>query len=169
MEFLIFTLIIDLLPPGCKNTYYRYFVQVELFCKCFSTSIVISGIPGTPDKPEITQVDVSFISLSWTPPSHDGGSPITGYTIEQRDTIAASWTLASRDTVTDTTFTVTDLKAGEKYEFQVAAVNNVGQGPFSEPTKPVSLKPTYSKNFISNFPWSTYILLGRIYLQFIGV
>lgn len=119
---------------------------------------VISAIPGTPDKPEITQVDISFISLSWTPPPYDGGSPITGYTIEQRDTTSTSWTRASKDAVKETTFTVTDLKAGEKYEFQVAAINKVGQGSFSEPTKPVSLKPTYSKDSISNIPWSSYIM-----------
>ncbi|XP_038047566.1 titin-like, partial [Patiria miniata] len=100
-------------------------------------------VPGAPEKPEVTAVDRTQITISWSPPESDGGSPITGYVIEKKDTSSTRWTKAHRESVTETTLTVKDLIEGKEYEFRVAAVNKAGTGPFSAPSKPRITKPPY--------------------------
>ena len=88
-------------------------------------------------------MDSTKITISWSPPESDGGSPITGYTIEKKETSSTRWTKAHRDSVSETTFTVKDLMEGKEYEFRVAATNKAGTGPFSEPSEPRIAKPPY--------------------------
>ena len=90
-------------------------------------------------------MDSTQITISWSPPESDGGSPITGYTIEKKETSSTRWAKANRDTVSETTFTIKDLIEGKKYEFRVAAINKAGTGPFSEPSEPRITKPPYGK------------------------
>ncbi len=105
----------------------------------------LTDVPTAPGKPDITEVDSTLIGLHWSPPKSDGGSPITSYIIEKRDKPTARWMRATKETVTETDFTVTDLFEGKTYEFHVAAVNKAGQGPFSEPSDPTLCKPPYGK------------------------
>lgn len=78
--------------------------------------------PGAP-----TAVDVSVVTtvatLTWAPPTRDGGSPITGYTVIRVG--GATHSKAS----TDRSDTFTGLTVGVLYTFTVAAVNAVGTGP----------------------------------------
>ena len=92
----------------------------------------ISATPATvPTAPQSfgvtpgnTQVD-----LSWTAPSSDGGSGITGYKI-YRGTSSGSLTLL--DTIgTNTSYVSAGLTNGQAYYFQVRAVNAIGDGPLS--------------------------------------
>ncbi|XP_033628855.1 titin-like, partial [Asterias rubens] len=100
-------------------------------------------VPEAPGKPEVTAIDRTQITISWTPPKSDGGSPIKGYLIEKKETTSTRWTKAVKDSVSETTLTVRDLIEGSKYEFRVAAVNKAGTGPFSEPSEPTITKPPY--------------------------
>ena len=90
-------------------------------------------------------MDRTQITISWSPPKSDGGSPVTGYIIEKKETTSSRWTKAHRDSVSETTLTVRDLIEGKEYEFRVAAVNKAGTGPFSEPSEPRITKPPYGK------------------------
>jgi len=65
------------------------------------------------------------VSLSWTAPADNGGSPITGYAISIGTTSGGEVYLTS---VNGTTFTVTGLTNGQVYYFIVAAVNVRGNG-----------------------------------------
>lgn len=56
------------------------------------------GPPGTPREVETTE---DSITIQWTKPRHDGGSPITGYVIEKRLKSDDKWTKASHALVTD--------------------------------------------------------------------
>ncbi|XP_070549136.1 immunoglobulin superfamily member 22-like [Ptychodera flava] len=56
----------------------------------------------------------------WTPPASDGGSPITNYVIEKRDTARDRWSKATKEPVSETTFTITDLIEGNEYEFRIS-------------------------------------------------
>lgn len=40
--------------------------------------------PGKPGKPTIEDYDKDRALIRWDPPKNDGGSPITGYTVEKR-------------------------------------------------------------------------------------
>ena len=93
----------------------------------------------------MTAVDSKQITITWSPPESDGGSPITGYIIEKKETTSTRWTKAVRDSVTETTLTMKDLIEGKEYEFHVAAINKAGTGPFSEPSEPRITKPPYGK------------------------
>ena len=105
-------------------------------------------VPEAPGKPDVTAYDRTQITITWSPPASDGGSPIKGYIIEKKETSSTRWTKAVRDSVTETTLTVRDLIEGKEYVFQVAAVNKAGTGPFSEPSEPRITKPPYGKCFL---------------------
>ena len=78
----------------------------------------------------------------------DGGSPVTGYIIESKETTSTKWTKSHRDSVTEPTLTVKNLIEGKEYVFHVAAVNKAGTGPFSEPSEPRITKPPYGQSFL---------------------
>ena len=69
--------------------------------------------------------------ITWTPPSNDGGTPITSYIVETNE---ESSTHGNRIKVAESPYTVKGLKESHSYRFRVAAENKVGIGPFSEPS-----------------------------------
>ena len=106
----------------------------------------ISDKPGKPDRPEITRVARTSITLAYKPPESDGGSAIFNYAIEYRVEGGYKWVRANEDEVTkNLTYIVKGLKAGSMYEFRVAAENRAGVGPMSDPTEPREAKDELSK------------------------
>ena len=69
------------------------------------------------------------VRLSWAAPA-TGGTPIRDYVI-QRSRPGGAWTTVTDGVSTARSFTVRRLRNGRLYRFRVAAVNNVGAGPFS--------------------------------------
>ncbi len=69
------------------------------------------------------------VKLTWTAPSNNG-SPITDYLIE-RSVDGTSWAKVADGVSPATGFTVGELVNGRRYSFRVAAVNALGQGPWS--------------------------------------
>lgn len=51
-----------------------------------------SDEPRAPGRPEVAETDSDHISIKWTSPESDGGSPITGYDIERKEATSAKWT-----------------------------------------------------------------------------
>ena len=95
--------------------------------------------PPPPPEPQFNEKDGS-VTVTWQPPSDDGGSPITGYVVEQRTAKSPRWTQVSPKDLADTTLQLSKVPQDEEYTFRVAAVNKAGQGPFSEPSKPLIVK-----------------------------
>ncbi|PRD22652.1 UNVERIFIED_CONTAM: unc-22 [Trichonephila clavipes] len=95
--------------------------------------------PGKTSKPEVTDWDKDHVDLKWTPPTSDGGSPITGYIVEKKDKWG-DWEKALEVPADQTTATVPNLLQGQPYEFRVKAVNKAGPGEPSDPTAPVIAK-----------------------------
>ena len=88
------------------------------------------------------------VRLSWSPPTSNGGSPITDYVI-QRSVNGTNWLVVDDGVSTKTTITVGNLINGTSYRFRVAAQNATDLGPSSgtvaatprwKPTAPTSLK-----------------------------
>merc|ERR1711974_546994 len=48
-------------------------------------------VPSQPSKPTILDWTPTFVDLSWMPPEKDGGSPVTAYIIEARETSMQAW------------------------------------------------------------------------------
>lgn len=97
-----------------------------------------------PDKPSVprdltlTSVTEDSVSLQWSEPEDDGGSVVTGYTVERRESSRTSWT-NGMDT-TDQHITVTGLTENKTYMLRVAAKNDIGTGPFAEYPEGVTAK-----------------------------
>ncbi|KAF4532834.1 hypothetical protein B566_EDAN018931 [Ephemera danica] len=87
------------------------------------------------------------ITIGWTKPRTDGGSPITGYVIEKRLKGEDKWTKAVHAHVPDLTHKVINLMENHEYEFRVAAVNAAGQGPFSAASDLICCQPPKSMYF----------------------
>lgn len=69
-------------------------------------------------------------------PEDDGGTPITGYTLERREASKKTYmpVLTAEDLLTRT---VKDLYVNCEYFFRVKAVNKVGAGEYLELRNPV--------------------------------
>ena len=81
-----------------------------------------------------TQSGLNLVSLTWTPPSDGGSSPITSYTVQYRlseTTPPSPWIPITLIPPNTPYLTVTGLDTATTYDFKVAAVNSVGQGPYS--------------------------------------
>jgi hypothetical protein len=91
--------------------------------------------PGTPGGVTATP-DASKVTVAWTAPSSDGGSPITGYVVTpyQGEAAQAPTTVDGATTSAD----VTGLTNGTNYTFTVAAKNAAGTGTASAATPAVA-------------------------------
>lgn len=97
-------------------------------------SACLSDVPGSPGAPEVKDKTKSSITLSWSPPDRDGGSPVKGYIIELHEEGSPDWRRVNpADKLHPSTeITVPDLKEGKKCKFRIYAVNAAGR---SEPAK----------------------------------
>lgn len=76
------------------------------------------------------------LDVSWTPPADNGGFAISMWVVKRKPSNSSNWTnlyttnLGNRLTVSN--FTDTGLVNGQSYDYQVAAVNGIGQTAYSE-------------------------------------
>jgi hypothetical protein len=94
-----------------------------------TTPVATATVPGAPTSPSATPGDTSA-TVTWTDPTNNGGSPITGYDVYASATSPPSTTGTPSATVngaTATSVSVPALTDGTPYFFVVTAVNNVGQ------------------------------------------
>ena len=85
------------------------------------------------------------MTVSWTAPSTDGGSPITGYIIERCDTSTRRWFRVNKYTVKDLSYTVSNLHEGNEYMYRVSAENAAGASKPSEESAAKKAKPPYGE------------------------
>lgn len=102
--------------------------------------------PGAPGAPDIVDWDEHRADLKWTPPTNDGGAPITDYIIEKKSKHDRDWKECVQ-VGPNCEATVTGLKEGEEYEFRIKAVNKAGPGDPSDPSRKLLAKARFRKNF----------------------
>ena len=105
-------------------------------------------MPESPSIPDVSNIAGDSMTLTWSPPKTDGGSPITGYVVERREPGRTGWTVVNRAPVTSLTYTVPNLRDGADYEFRVTAENKAGLGKPSSVTRPFTAKSPYSKRHL---------------------
>ncbi|QLH07035.1 fibronectin type III domain-containing protein [Nitrosopumilus ureiphilus] len=110
----------------------------------------------------ITTPDNSQVSLSWTAPADNGGSPITDYLIHfslDRD----SWIPFNDGVNTATSTVIPNLTNGQEYTFRIFAVNRAGttnhsnlvsEIPLSVADRPTSLIATPTSSSEINLSWN---------------
>lgn len=98
-------------------------------------------VPGPPDPPAsyplVTNIGNNSIGIEWSSPAFDGGSQITGYVIEMKNSADAEWKEIS-GLSHSLSHTVKNLQPNTKYRFRVKAENAYGQS-----------EPSYESNEIS--------------------
>ncbi len=82
-------------------------------------------------------------SVAWTAPVTLGSPAFSDYTIQYSSDSGGTWTTFTDTVSTATSVTVTGLVNGTAYVFRVAAVNNIGTGPYS--TASNSVTPLFGK------------------------
>ena len=83
-------------------------------------------IPSSPIVFGVTIVSNTSLRISWTAPSDNGGTPITGYLIQRNGT-----TIVTNTSSNQTSYTDTNLLPNHQQIYQIAAWNSVGLGGFS--------------------------------------
>lgn len=107
-------------------------------------NIVVLDRPSAPLGPvELYDVTEDSVSLKWLPPAYDGGSPITNYIIQKRETTTANWMDIS-SAVARCTMKVMKLTTGLEYQFRIRAENKYGVSEHID-SPAVSVSLPYSK------------------------
>uniref|UniRef100_A0A8B9RZJ8 Titin n=1 Tax=Accipiter nisus TaxID=211598 RepID=A0A8B9RZJ8_9AVES len=108
--------------------------------KTVPVNVKVLDRPGPPEGPvQVTGVTAEKCSLAWAPPLHDGGSDISHYIVEKRETSRLAWTVVASE-VLPTMLKVTKLLEGNEYVFRIMAVNKYGVG------EPLESVPVMMKN-----------------------
>src|SRR5439155_955730 len=101
-------------------------------------SVTPATPPGAPQGLSAAPGDAT-VSLTWSPPSSNGGSPITNYRVYRGFTSGGETLLTTLGVVTS--YSDTAVTNGVTYYYEVSALNNVGEGPRSSEASATPVAP----------------------------
>ncbi len=129
-----------------------------------SRDVLVSASATAPEAPVVSAESAdSSVDLSWTPPAN-GGEPITSYEVSvdggpwETATTASQSETVNGNVVTTVSTSVSGLTNGVSYDFQIRAVNNVGNGtasaavsetPLSVPGQPTVVAGTFGDQSVT--------------------
>ena len=116
--------------------------------------VVVLDKPGPPESFKVVACSEQTIDLRWQPPLDDGGSLISGYVLERRDPGRSMW--HKDGTADDMEYVAIGLTEGQRYNFRVAAQNDVGTGEFVELMNAAVPKCQYSKFIFTSDDFIVY-------------
>ena len=107
-------------------------------------SALVVRTPLAPSVPSEPRNFYGFLSsntayVSWSSPSSNGGSIVTGYEVQMSVDNGATWTTNTTTVASVRSARISGLQGGVSYMFRALAVNAVGS---SAPSRAVSLTPT---------------------------
>ncbi|KAM9430046.1 immunoglobulin-like and fibronectin type III domain-containing protein 1 isoform 9-T9 [Salvelinus alpinus] len=123
---------------GRKYCYRIRVVTEEGVSEMMETDDLTAGtlaFPSSPAPPKVASAFNNCINLTWSPPTDTGESRILGYNLEKRKKGSNLWSPVNPtdEPIQEKKRAVTDVVAGNEYEFRVYAINVSG---LSEPSSP---------------------------------
>uniref|UniRef100_A0A3Q3JJU8 Fibronectin type-III domain-containing protein n=1 Tax=Monopterus albus TaxID=43700 RepID=A0A3Q3JJU8_MONAL len=108
--------------------------------KSVNVNVKVLDRPGPPEGPiSIYGVTSEKCSIAWKPPLQDGGSSVSHYIVERRETSRLLWTVVDPK-VQALNLKITKLLPGNEYIFRVIPVNKYGVG------EPLESEPMIARN-----------------------
>ncbi|XP_053285471.1 contactin-4 [Pleuronectes platessa] len=127
---------------------YVCMVHTEVDTVSAAADLIVRGPPGAPEGLVVKDITDTTVQLSWGS-GPDNHSPVTMYMVQARTSFSIGWQTVR--TVPDSVpgqmmhATVTDLNPWVDYEFRVVAINSVGVGEPSTPSKQIRTKAAVPK------------------------
>ncbi|KAJ8898143.1 hypothetical protein PR048_003503 [Dryococelus australis] len=85
--------------------------------------------PSPPTNLTIIDITSKSVTLQWGPPLSTGGTELTGYIIEKRQSSSQKWTKVATLEPSVTQYCIANLKEKSEWFFQVFAENSIGLSP----------------------------------------
>ncbi|XP_019724605.1 myomesin-3 [Hippocampus comes] len=92
-------------------------------------------VPSAPSAIALLMCTGSEMVLGWRRPRQDGGTPMRGYYLDEREAGTDAWREVNVKAIKERRATVSNLSSGLWYQFRVFAANMVGVGEPSEPSE----------------------------------
>lgn len=122
----------------------------------FAVTVNVIGRPGPVTGPvSISSVTADSCVLSWAEPEDDGGTDITNYIVEKRESGTTTWQLIN-SSVKRTQIKVTHLTKYMEYTFRVCSENRFGVSKPLE-SKPVVAEHPFGKSKNLTIYWIMHI------------
>ncbi|XP_047437898.1 contactin-4 [Mugil cephalus] len=127
---------------------YVCMVHTEVDTVSAAADVIVRGPPGAPEGLTVTDITDTTVHLSWGS-GPDNHSPVTMYIVQARTPFSIGWQTVR--TVPDSVpgqmmhATVKELTPWVDYEFRVVAINGVGVGEPSTPSKQIQTKAAAPK------------------------
>lgn len=128
----------DVVQQDCDK--YTIVVRNSLCAHAAFASLAVGSAPEPPaDEPNFCEVTADSVTLSWYGPTYDGGSVVTGYTVEARKVGKEDWyTLISG--CHSTSYIARGLEKNCQFQFRVRAQNMHGMSEPSRPSCPITIQ-----------------------------
>nr|XP_020470753.1 myosin-binding protein H-like [Monopterus albus] len=148
---------------------YEMCVKVEDSEDKASITLQIVELPGPPASVKIVDNWGFNVALEWAPPTDNGNTEITGYTVQKADKKTGEW-FNVLEHYHRLNATVSDLIMGNSYKFRVFSENKVGKSESAAVTKQeakilktgINYKPSdYKEHSFSEAPKFTTSLNDR--------
>ena len=97
-------------------------------------------VPGAPEAPRV-RGGIRQVTVSWDPPSSDGGAAITHYQLRHRKGSRGAWTTGSDLAASPRSAIISSLEEGTEYQVQARAKNSVGYGDYWSPSGTATTRP----------------------------
>src|SRR6266540_3527182 len=113
----------------------------------------------TPSAPTLNSATAgnASVTLNWSAPSTDGGSPLTGYRVYRANSSGSETLLATL--APTTSYTDSNLSNGSTYYYKVSALNSLGESPLSSERSAIPATTPGAPTLNSPSPGNTTITL----------